>query len=427
MVDADKFLAYQLALTTNANLTASEVEKLLKSIEGLSSIEQVEYLMANYPKLVQAYGVAASDVARQFYQEARNEYFGEEDRQESFVAKQAMTIPEAWAIEDIQKTARRSYKGLPGRAVRHVMERADNTIRINISRDPKKARWAVVPHPGACGWCILIAGNGWRYSYNSVDAQRHDNCKCSIVPDFDADNPSLDGYDPKVMQDAYAKCEETIHDSVDQLWNELPAEKKAKYLKKGGRGKDGFRRDLVVAEMNRRDREWLRTGKAPAIDYSEKPREKYGSFINAELPLSEIYRVWNITGNDPEKKDLFIHDTLSSSGFVISVHETVQNGGMTNIDADLNGHRCEFKSPNAMPNPRSRDELKFVKRNLQNARHKFRDEEISEMRVVLSNYHTGFYGEAEMRVFERLVREAKLQGFTEAIFLTKTGSILRAK
>ena len=404
----------------------SEVEKLLKSIEGLSPIEQAEYLMANYPKLVRAYGSAASDVARQFYQETRNEYFGEEDGEESFVARPAMAIPEAWAVEDIQKSARGGYARLPGIAVRRVMERADDTFRLNIRRDPKKARWAVVPHSGACGWCVLIASNGWRYSRESADAQRHDNCKCSIAADFDTDNPVLEGYDPKWMQQAYAKCEETVHDSVDQLWNELPAEKRAKYLKKGGRGKDGFKRDLVVAEMNRRDREWLRTGKAPAIDYGEKPREKYGSFINAGLPLSELYQTWNITGKDSEKKDLFIHDMMSLNGFSLILHDTISHGGLTNIDSDLNGRPCEFKSPDATPNQGSKDRFKFVQRRVQEARHQFHDENITDMRIVMSNYHTGFYGEDEVGAFKRFKKETMSQGFAEALFITKNGNVLRA-
>ena len=379
----------------------SEVEKLLKSIEGLSPIEQAEYLMANYPKLVRAYGSAASDVARQFYQETRNEYFGEEGGEESFVARPAMAIPEAWAVEDIQKSARGGYARLPGIAVRRVMERADDTFRLNIRRDPKKARWAVVPHPGACGWCVLIAGNGWRYSRESADAQRHDNCKCSIAADFDTDNPALDGYDPKWMQQAYAKCEETVHDSVDQLWNELSPEKKAKYLKKGGRGKDGFKRDLVVAEMNRRDREWLRTGKAPEIDY--------GFWTSKERHALE----------DHERKQ---HRFLSTQGFSFVPIPTDRNAPAS-IDLWMNGNLWELKSVSGG--------LLRVKQRVDDAVSKWERLHAkglalqSTPKVIVDNRDGKASTKEVIATVEEKMKEHAAAGFNEAYVIDHDGRILR--
>ncbi|MDO4807588.1 MAG: hypothetical protein Q4A07_10100 [Coriobacteriales bacterium] len=49
------------------------------------------------------------------------------------------------------------------------------------------------------------------------------------------------------------------------------------------------------------------------------------------------------------------------------------------------------------------------------------------MRMVLSNYYTGFSGEDESRVFKRFVDELDGQGFTEAWFIKKDGSILVAR
>ncbi|MBQ9059060.1 MAG: hypothetical protein IJ125_07745 [Atopobiaceae bacterium] len=423
MIDAELFERYQKALGTNAELVKLEVVKLLESIEKLNPYEAAEFLSATYPKLLKAYGKTAADVARQFYQDTRDSYYEDEDDVSDYVARTAAAIPDRWAQEDIVKASSKGLDILPGRAVRHTMERADATIKTNIRRDPKKARWAVVPHPGACAWCILIAGNGWRYSYESVNAQRHDNCKCSVVADFDQDSPALEGYDPKAMQDAYAKCEETIHDSVDDLWNALSDEKRAKYLKQGGRGKDGFKRDLVLAEMNRRDREWLRTGKAPEIDYSEKSRAQFG--VRAHNAKDYLRQNFIVIGN--EWKDLFVHDSLQAAGFSIIPHRTIQEGGITNRDISIGNSIWEIKSPEAQPNSYSKDELKFVQRRVQRARHQFRDEGISDVRIVFNNYYTGFYGKDETRVYTRFRDEVAKQGIADALFITKKGIVMRVK
>ena len=272
MVDPELFARYQKALSTNADLAKGAVEELLARLDGLTPLEQAEMLMAEYPKLVRAYGKVAADVARQYYQESRDAWYEETDDDVSdYSAQPAHEIEEGWAYEDIQGSVQSGIGCLPKVAVRRTMQRADETIALNVRRDSARGRWAVVPHPGACGWCILIAGNGWAYSEQSVNAQRHDGCKCAVAVDFDRDKPSLAGYDPRVMQQAYADAYDTVEGDLQRRWNALPEDKRAKYLKRGGRGFDGFRRDQIVAEMNCRDREWLRTGKVPEVVY-EKPR-----------------------------------------------------------------------------------------------------------------------------------------------------------
>ena len=261
MVDPELFARYQQALGTNADLTKKAVEELLAKLDGLTQLEQAEYLMANYPKLVRAYGKVAADVARQYYQESRDAHFEGDDDATEYTAQAAPPVQERWAAEDVRKAAQDGLGYLPKVAVRRVMQRADQTLAYNVRHDTARGRWAIVPHPGACGWCIMVASNGWAYSERSVNAQRHDGCKCSVAVDFDRDNPSLVGYNPKAMQQAYVDAYDTVRDDLQRHWDTLPDEKKAKYLRKGGRGFDGFRRDQIVAEMNRRNRDWLQVGK----------------------------------------------------------------------------------------------------------------------------------------------------------------------
>lgn len=317
MVDPELFARYQQALGTNADLTKKAVEELLAKLDGLTQLEQAEYLMANYPKLVRAYGKVAADVARQYYQESRDAHFEGDDDATEYTAQAAPPVQERWAAEDVRKAAQDGLGYLPKVAVRRVMQRADQTLAYNVRRDPARGRWAIVPHPGACGWCIMVASNGWAYSERSVNAQRHDGCKCSVAVDFDRDDPSLAGYNPKVMQQAYADAYDTVKDDLHRQWDALPDDKRAKYFKKGGRGFDGFRRDQIVAEMNRRNRDWLQAG-VPRFRTKEP-------------------------GAKPLKKERDVGTALLMHGFDVKfARETPPE---KRFDAWLNGEPWEFKIP----------------------------------------------------------------------------------
>jgi hypothetical protein len=234
----------------------------------------------------------------------------------------------------------------------------------------------------------------------------HQNCDSIVMPGVNG-KTEIHGYDWRGMHDRWLKCQATA--GVQD-----------------GESFDG--RHATLKEVATRDPRWLFSGTPTPIDYSEKPRSTYGEVINDQLPIPRKYALANITGKDNEKKDVFVHDMLSGNGFRVQVHETIENGGFTNIDLDLNGNRCEVKSPEAKRNPGSKDELKFVQRNVQAARHQFA-KEVSrcESRMVMSNYYTEFEGEKEELVIDRYRKELNLQGFTEGLFIRKDGSIVRVK
>lgn len=204
MVDPELFARYQQALGTNADLAKRAVEELLAKLEGLTWLDQAQYLLANYPKLVKAYGKVAADVARQFYQEQRDSSNLETD----YVAQSAQPIPEQWLQEDVSDAFTgnhgMSVAKLPGKASKRAMQRADETIGYNARRDGAHPWWAIVPNSGACAFCVMVGSRGFVYhTNNTADAQRHSNCKCTIVCDFDTDNPALDGYNPGKLYDQY--------------------------------------------------------------------------------------------------------------------------------------------------------------------------------------------------------------------------------
>lgn len=283
----------------------------------------------------------------------------------------------------------------------------ENTVR---NCDANDVRYARIPTgEETCEFCFMLASRGFVY-HSEAKAKGahgvHQNCDCIVMPGVNG-KTEIHGYDWRGMHDRWLKCQATA--GVQD-----------------GESFDG--RHATLKEVATRDPRWLFSGTPTPIDYSEKPRSTYGEVINDQLPIPRKYALANITGKDNEKKDVFVHDMLSGNGFRVQVHETIENGGFTNIDLDLNGNRCEVKSPEAKRNPGSKDELKFVQRNVQAARHQFA-KEVSrcESRMVMSNYYTEFEGEKEELVIDRYRKELNLQGFTEGLFIRKDGSIVRVK
>lgn len=425
MVDRELFQRYEVALLACTDLGRMQVEALVRSVKGLPPQQQAARLMAEYPKILANYGQAAAQATMQWYQDARDAHFADDEEAEDYEAKAAMQVQQSWAYEDVQKAATSGLSCLPGMAVNRIMHRADQTMAHNVQNDPAHPCWAVVPSYGACGFCVMVGSNGFYMKRQPVKVQRHDHCRCTVVADWDTMNPRLDGYDPDRLYEAYREAEESTGPYAEYVWSKMSPEERKRYERKGYSAFDRFKTQLISKEIKRRDPSWVQDGKPIPANYSEKARDAYG----ARASGATDYQRTSFTKRGNEWKDLFIHDSLGSAGFFVYAHETIGNGGYTNIDADVQTRRCEFKSPEAVPNPGSKDELKFVQRNVQAARHQFDDEGFkpADRRIVLSNYHTGFFGEDEMRVFERFCDELEGQGFAEGLFIKKDGTVLRAK
>ncbi|MCR4870840.1 MAG: hypothetical protein K5859_06030, partial [Atopobiaceae bacterium] len=293
--------------------------------------------------------------------------------------------------------------------------------------EENNVRYARVPTGfETCGFCLMLAGRGFVYHSEASAIGSHglhNHCDCIVIPGKKG-RTRIDGYNSEDIQKRFSEVSNSVRYDARKKWEALsPEERKAE-----GSWNDYLRR-AACREVERRDTTWAWTGKVPEIDYSEKPREVYGTLINPELPLSERYQLSNIKGNDSERRDLFAHDMLMRSGMTVRTRLTIEQGGSENIDIDLMNLLCEVKSPTAVPNPNSRDELKFVQRRVQEARHQFEDRGSGHegMRVILSNYYTGFEGEDEDRVLERFYHEVNRQGFEEAIFIRKNGEVVRVK
>ena len=263
MVGRELYEAYSRALGTLSDAAEAELARALANVDSLESAGDYARATAAYDAVVRRFGRVASEVAREFYQEQRDA----SDLDTDYVALRAPEIPGSYTARDVVEarhkgvTAQEALGWLGGKGSRRVMENADYTIGYNASRDPAHPKWAVVPHPGACGFCVIVASNGWSMAKKPVNAQRHSHCKCTVVADFDVANPALEGYDPEALRELYGRAEANVGERAREAWESMSADERKAYARKGRSAFDVFKTKMVSDEIDRLDgnaarREW---------------------------------------------------------------------------------------------------------------------------------------------------------------------------
>lgn len=160
------------------------------------------------PELLNQYGDVAATVAANFFDNAR------EAAKVRRVYRAVMS--ESLPTEQIQASTRAVIKPLfgvpdPNQALSNLNDVTDrlvkqagrDTIELNVSKDPAKARYARVP-TGAktCAFCLALASRGAVYSKASNHGY-HGDCDCVPTPMWDGDEYP-DGYNPQDLEDMYA-------------------------------------------------------------------------------------------------------------------------------------------------------------------------------------------------------------------------------
>ena len=266
-MERSDFDALDKALSTNADLVA-------ECVRQLDAAMGADALTAVYKSLVRKYGEQAAAVAVEFYRQQRESAEVAEEY-EAQVYEPTNDALLSWDVRDAYERARSDSSVaaiLAGRSQQRVMAYADETFVSNAKADPAHPRFAIVAHPGACGWCVMLSSNGFTYSSKATaNNARHSHCKCTPCVEFGSD-PHLDGYDPKAMQDAYLACRDTVKDDAGRRWAEMTPEERAKYTRADKHGNkrvsyDAYLRNRIAAEMNTRDRDWLQGSKSYKHEY----------------------------------------------------------------------------------------------------------------------------------------------------------------
>lgn len=112
---------------------------------------------------------------------------------------------------DIAKTLNGTMKyvsdpdGIGASCARLVKRTGVDTTMKNAIRDG--AEWAWVPHGDTCGFCLMLASNGWQKASKKAlkggHAEHiHANCDCTYAIRFDGKS-NVAGYDPEALYEQY--------------------------------------------------------------------------------------------------------------------------------------------------------------------------------------------------------------------------------
>lgn len=426
MIDRDAFDRYDRALSTNADLVAAAVASLEKEMGGLTFDEMAAALESRYRALVTEYGTYAAAVAVEFYAQQR------EASRPATDYEAVQCYPKDWALlaDDVRTEAVRGrevaevLRSLAGRSQQRVMAYADETVDRNAALDPAHPKWAIVPHPGACAWCVTLGSFGFAYGSESTATNaRHPWCKCTPAPDFDREKPYLSGYNPEEMYDAYRMCQDTVRDDAERRWAAMSEEERSRYTSAGRVHKDGTRgprrvdyqaylKRRTVEEMGRRDRGWLQGGKV-STDYTANPMSRYGRLI-----VPGDYSPGNIIDRGNEWRDLWAHHVLEQNGIRAETH------GSADLDLTIDGVWWEVKSPETSAGGvRPGNELDFIEKNLRRASHQFRDRGLGSARVVLNLRYR--HAASDDVLIGETKRRMAMHDVAEVLFIKSDGSLER--
>lgn len=248
MVNRELFDQYRNALGVSADLAERAVAFLVTTLAQTEEGYDIQDLRLGYEALVKRYGKLAAQVAVEFYQAVRDsqgvtDEFEPQEYTNTIDIKTASDVQRAWDSSDTQKQ-------LAAIIAQRVMECADNTIIRNAWADPAHPRYALVAHSGACGWCRMLASNGFTYSgENKVELSRHSGCKCAVCVEF-SKHPALQGYDTTQYRKQYQNIrEQAVAEAKEQWANMSPEERKAA-ARKGRGGYDRILRNRITANMD---------------------------------------------------------------------------------------------------------------------------------------------------------------------------------
>jgi hypothetical protein len=181
-----------------------------------------EVMLESMYGLVSDYGDAAAVESLGWYLALRAEAVGLDDGfQPSLPAQLPEDVVHAstrWALGELMKgeDLDKALKPLNGVLDRLVKKLGRESIVRAADSDPKKPRWARIPHGQTCAWCLMLASRGWVYlDAQSAGAARqwHADCDCQIVPAWGKKTPKIAGYDPDALYAQYEAARDAVIES----------------------------------------------------------------------------------------------------------------------------------------------------------------------------------------------------------------------
>ncbi|MCQ9343548.1 VG15 protein [Corynebacterium kozikiae] len=161
-----------------------------KQAEGLGFISQKELLVEPFAAIVRTYGeqdaYAAADylfLERSLDDSLRELEYPEVAEPVAFEQARGSFVSAMW-VDDVEDASARALalRKLQGIANRLVAEPARKTVGLATLK--AGTRYARVPEPGACSFCLMLGSRGAVYSSKTAlgtMGRYHDNCRCLAI------------------------------------------------------------------------------------------------------------------------------------------------------------------------------------------------------------------------------------------------------
>lgn len=182
-----------------AEYVRRRLEAWMAQIPGASVAEMREYAASCVADAATAYGDAASSIAADLYDELARRSGDtlspaviDTSDVRPYIEKEAR-----WQAGKLVDGALTGFiKGMSACAFDQVSRRANQTMRLNASRDG--LRYARVPMGAeTCTFCAMLASRGYVYRSRALAGGEgnhyHANCRCKVVPETAG---TVEGYDP---------------------------------------------------------------------------------------------------------------------------------------------------------------------------------------------------------------------------------------
>lgn len=181
--------AIRVELTAVASAASAD---LLAEAGTVAAGQQLSTLLDALPLVVPAYYDAAGLLAASWYDELRDEsgpttayapeVIGDSatDWIEREVAKVQVDVE-----ADFERELQRMLDEAAALAAKEVARGFRDTIQGNARQDDEAVGWSRIARPGACKFCVMLAGKGAVYrSESTAIFAAHTNCHCAARPEF---------------------------------------------------------------------------------------------------------------------------------------------------------------------------------------------------------------------------------------------------
>lgn len=206
MVEVLDPVLFQRSAEGTRALLVAEIEEVFSSLNLNRPEASRDELLRVMPELVSSFGSAASQVAMDYYDEAR------------FMAGVAGSFRAIEAVspyQDVVEPLVRRAAGalftdypvdaldtLTSTAPKYALGAPRQTVLASVAGDPEAAGWRRETRGATCNFCKALAARGAVYRKGSDNFAAHAHCDCVSVPSWD---PSA----PEVPVEAYALSRRT--------------------------------------------------------------------------------------------------------------------------------------------------------------------------------------------------------------------------